>query len=271
MNVQQSWRYCQKCQAMFYAGRPGGQGVCAAGGAHSEQGFSFILPYNAPATATAQASWRFCQKCYVMFYAGHPTQGVCADGGTHSAHGDDFVLPHDIPATSTHQGSWRFCEKCEAIFYAGHANQGVCPAGGAHSAHGDDFVLFHGAPSITQFAPFYSLNNPEATTLGVIGSGFYPGSSLELIMQAEPTPGELFQGSPIVTVADAAGNIDASATLSGGAAGHPDWGYPGVAIVSKFQVGAYYEIAQAPTSPAVAAAHATWTGIEVDGFGQGGY
>jgi hypothetical protein len=266
MNVQQSWRYCQKCEALFYAGHPD-QGVCAAGGAHSAEGFDFALPYNGPATANAQESWRYCQKCQVMFYAGRPDQGVCAAGGAHSAHGDDFVLPHSVPATSDAQDAWRYCQKCEAMFYARRPDQGTCPAGGAHSAEGfDSFVLFHGTPTITSFSPLYNLTDPSNTTLGVLGTGFCPGGSVEFILQAMTDNSELTEGSPVLATADSNGNIDAAALLLSSG-----WGYPGLATVAPFQVGAFYEITQTPTAPAIAAAHATWTGDGISGFAQGGF
>ena len=40
------WRYCDKCQAMFFDGYPT-KGVCA-GGAHNAQGFNFMLPHDVP-------------------------------------------------------------------------------------------------------------------------------------------------------------------------------------------------------------------------------
>jgi hypothetical protein len=162
MSFQDSWRYCQKCEAMFYAGYPD-QGVCAAGGAHSAQGFGFVLPWSNPATPTTQSSWRYCQKCHVMFFAGYAGQGVCKAGGSHLAQGYDFVLPHDVPAMPLAQSSWRYCQKCEAMFFAGYASQGVCPAGGAHSAQGFDFVLPHDLPEILIFN--------HGTGTGTVNSG----------------------------------------------------------------------------------------------------
>ncbi|MFI8522664.1 hypothetical protein ACIGEZ_33460, partial [Streptomyces sp. NPDC085481] len=84
--TQNNWRFCQKCFAMYFWGYPT-DGVCPAGGAHSAQGFNFILPYDVPETPTAQRNWRFCQKCFAMYFWGYPTDGVCPAGGAHSAQG----------------------------------------------------------------------------------------------------------------------------------------------------------------------------------------
>jgi len=44
--AQGSWRFCNKCMAMFFDGYPA-KGVCAAGGGHVAQGYQFVLPHEA--------------------------------------------------------------------------------------------------------------------------------------------------------------------------------------------------------------------------------
>ena len=44
MPEQPAWRFCQKCEAMFFDGFPN-KGVCPAGGGHQAQGFMFVLPH----------------------------------------------------------------------------------------------------------------------------------------------------------------------------------------------------------------------------------
>jgi hypothetical protein len=90
--VQADWRFCEKCQSMFFDGYPT-KGVCPAGGTHSADGFNFVLPHDV-ASSLGQRDWRFCQKCQSMFFDGYPIKGVCAAGGAHSAAGYNFVLPH---------------------------------------------------------------------------------------------------------------------------------------------------------------------------------
>lgn len=90
---QINWRYCEKCQALFYNGFSK-KGVCAGGGSHSAQGFNFALPHDT--NVQGQRDWRFCQKCYVMFYDGENNKGVCAAGTFHSAQGYKFILDSSV-------------------------------------------------------------------------------------------------------------------------------------------------------------------------------
>ncbi len=142
MPDQSEWRFCHKCNAMFFNGFPT-KGHCSAGGVHDAAGFTFVLPHDIPETPKAQSSWRFCQKCFAMYFDGFPTKGHCASGGAHSAAGFTFVLPHDVPDSTVAQGAWRFCQKCNAMYFDGFPTKGVCPAGGPHSAAGFNFVLPH--------------------------------------------------------------------------------------------------------------------------------
>lgn len=140
--LQSEWRFCNKCEVLFYNGFPT-KGRCAAGGAHVAQGFTFLLPHDVGETPSAQRNWRFCSKCEAMFFDGFPTKGTCPAGGSHFAQGFNFVLPHDMPETPVAQRHWRFCNKCEAMFFNGFPNKGRCAAGGIHVAQGFNFVLAH--------------------------------------------------------------------------------------------------------------------------------
>jgi hypothetical protein len=139
MPVQSDWRFCHKCNVMFFNGFPE-KGSCPAdGGGHEAAGFNFDLPHDEPETANAQAGWRFCPKCNAMHFGG----GTCNAGGEHEEAGFMFVLPHDIPPSETGQGDWRFCTKCHGMFFDGFPNKGSCPALGGHEAAGFLFVLPH--------------------------------------------------------------------------------------------------------------------------------
>ena len=139
---QPNWRFCSKCNALFFDGFPE-KGVCSAGGSHGAAGFNFLLPHD---TDGDQANWRFCHKCNVMFFDGFPEKGVCSAGGVHEAAGFNFVLQHDVDGPG--QDSWRFCRKCNAMFFDGFPSKGVCPAPGpsTHEASGFNFVLPHDVP-----------------------------------------------------------------------------------------------------------------------------
>jgi len=143
MPNQNDWRFCHKCNCLFFNGFAD-KGVCDAGGAHEPAGFNFDLPHDEPENEHAQAAWRFCGKCKCMFFDGFPAKGSCAATGPHEAQGFVFVLPHDIPASEVAQGDWRFCGKCMAMFFDGFPGKGACPAdGGPHAAQGFNFVLPH--------------------------------------------------------------------------------------------------------------------------------
>jgi len=133
--VQDGWRFCNKCHAMFFA--PAGEGTCAAGGGHVAQGFNFVLTHDV--AGPGQMDWRFCNKCHTLFFDGYEGKGVCAAGGAHVAQGFNFVLLHDIAGPG--QGYWRFCQKCQSMFFDGYPAKGVCPAGDGHVAAGFNFVL----------------------------------------------------------------------------------------------------------------------------------
>lgn len=137
---QAGWRFCGKCNELFFDGSPN-KGRCPAGGGHQASGLNFILPHDGPATKTAQRDWRFCGQCNAMFFDGSPNKGVCPSGGGHRAVGFNFVLPHDVPATSKSQAAWRFCSKCNAMFFDGSPAKGRCPAGVGHTPVGFTFVL----------------------------------------------------------------------------------------------------------------------------------
>ena len=139
---QRDWRYCSKCQSMFFDGYPD-KGKCPAGGGHQAAGFNFVLPYDVTETTKAQRQWRYCGKCHGLFYDGYPQKGVCPAGGGHQAIGFNFVLSHDVAGSNKAQDSWRYCQKCASMFFDGFATKGSCAAGGAHQSAGFIFVLPH--------------------------------------------------------------------------------------------------------------------------------
>jgi hypothetical protein len=51
MPEQRDWRFCAKCEAMFFDGFPG-KGICPAGDGHEALGFNFVLPHVDDETTT---------------------------------------------------------------------------------------------------------------------------------------------------------------------------------------------------------------------------
>ena len=92
--AQQGWRFCVRCNALFYE-RAGG-GVCPAGGSHSAQGIdTFALSYNVASAPGAQGDWHRCVKCGAMFFNGYGG-GRCPAGGKHVADLYNYVLPYTM-------------------------------------------------------------------------------------------------------------------------------------------------------------------------------
>ena len=64
MPTQIGWRYCKKCQELFYAGSSS-LGACAAGGHHDPKGsWFYTLVFDEP--QTGQRGWKHCNKCHAL-------------------------------------------------------------------------------------------------------------------------------------------------------------------------------------------------------------
>jgi hypothetical protein len=138
---QPNWRWCSKCQGLFYAGLSGS--VCPAGGS----GHSSVASGNYSlhvTTADTQENWRWCYKCQGIFYAGN-SGSVCPAGGAHvktggSTPSGNYILAVDYKDAPGQQG-WRWCSKCQGL-WMGLKSGSVCPAGGAHLLAGSgDYAL----------------------------------------------------------------------------------------------------------------------------------
>jgi hypothetical protein len=140
-NDQSNWRWCHKCQGMYFAGNSAG--VCKAGGSHDHTGSgnyrisqNLTVPYG-------QTNWRWCHKCQGMYFAGN-SAGVCPAGTTHDHAGSgNYNLVHDR-GNFAGQSNWRWCHKCQGLYFAGNS-AGVCPAGAGHDHTGSgDYILRQG-------------------------------------------------------------------------------------------------------------------------------
>jgi hypothetical protein len=131
---QSGWRWCKKCEGMFFGEFSGSDGKCPAGGGHDKSGSgNYSVVINSPADP-GQHFWRWCNKCQGMFYGGHGA-GRCPAGGGHDSYGSgDYSLMQNVGAFGG-QNNWRWCNRCQALFFAGHG-PGVCPVGGGHDQTG---------------------------------------------------------------------------------------------------------------------------------------
>lgn len=138
---QGDWRWCRKCQGLFFGGNPGP--VCPTGGAHERTASGdYSLVVNSPWVA-GQSNWRWCHKCQGLFFGGNQAS-VCPAGGAHDSGGSgNYTLLNNIPQASGQHG-WSWCHKCQGLFFSGNPGP-VCPAGGGHERTGSgDYSLLVG-------------------------------------------------------------------------------------------------------------------------------
>lgn len=154
MSVQDNWRWCHKCEGLWFAGITGSRqpdmGVCPGGDVfapgHDWNGSgNYSLPSEAE-FPDGQHGWRFCRKCRGMFFGanvhpdGSPDLGRCSAGDSHdpSASGEYAIGSNRPDIEGTDQTNWFFCSKCAGMFFGGNARPdgsddlGHCPAGGTH-------------------------------------------------------------------------------------------------------------------------------------------
>lgn len=130
--AQEGWRWCNKCQGMFFGGG-GNLGICPAGLTHNLTGSGHYyqrVEGNIP--NVQQGGWRWCARCMGFFYGAGPTLGSCPAGGTHTTTGSGSyaaVVGNDAVGQ---QGGWRWCNKCMGLSYS-LISGGVCPQD--HAAH----------------------------------------------------------------------------------------------------------------------------------------
>lgn len=140
MSTQNNWRWCNKCQALSFAGNAT-PGKCPAGGEHNHAGSGDYVMINNEPSAPGQSNWRWCNKCQAMSFAGNPTLGACSAGGLHDHAGSgNYTLVQTAGAPG--QANWRWCNKCEVLAFAGSPTIGACAAGGVHNHTGSgNYVL----------------------------------------------------------------------------------------------------------------------------------
>jgi len=160
---QTAWRWCRKCQGLYYAGTsddPGGK--CVTGGPHDGSGPEYALSLTGgPAVGSRQSGWRWCRKCMMLAFDGHR---ICAGGGSHIHVGSkDHVLDLDAAGSlALGQRGWRWCDYCYSLVWGLSSSYGSCPGKtGGHNIRDAGYVL----ASVTSAAS----TAPEATRQVVSG------------------------------------------------------------------------------------------------------
>ncbi|MGH4007234.1 MAG: hypothetical protein ACRDTH_03550 [Pseudonocardiaceae bacterium] len=131
---QRNWRWCNRCQGLFFEGN-NTIGACPAGGGHNSGGSSNYLmsAYTAPLPIGLQANWRWCNRCQGLFLG--DTTGRCPLGDGHNSQGSSDYTPFlDDGVLVNKQDGWRSCFKCQGMFFAGNPTLGICPTGGGHDS-----------------------------------------------------------------------------------------------------------------------------------------
>jgi hypothetical protein len=182
---QPDWRFCDKCNSLFWNG-DGNNGVCARdGGPHRAAGFNFQVPFTAEDVTQPDLYWRYCVKCAALFHQ-HDGGACPKDHQPHAAGGWYFSPSQNIPDSLEWQGDWRLCIKCAGLYFDGYTDKGHCPADGQGHFHspldspdthtGDQFrycVRCHGLTRTDQRAwfPWTSptlVKNHEHSVLGTL-------------------------------------------------------------------------------------------------------
>jgi acetyl-CoA carboxylase beta subunit len=161
--AQQGWRWCVKCQTLFFTGDGQDSGVCPAGQKHTpnptatdtRRSGSYIVDRGEAEATNQQDGWRWCNKCQGLFFtADFSDAGKCPAGNLHTLNATatdarrsglyhlDCRQAANPPSSG--QQNWRQCEKCHGLFYSSDGNpSGVCPAKDKHVPNGNKETVNH--------------------------------------------------------------------------------------------------------------------------------
>jgi len=129
---QSGWRWCNRCQCLFY-GDNYTSGWCEQGGGHNYGGSGNYTP-SYGSGSEGQNGWRWCSKCQNMWWGGSQNKGRCSSGAGHSKDGSgDYHMAYGDPKHGEQPG-WRWCNKCYCFCYG--QSEGRCPKGGHHNYGG---------------------------------------------------------------------------------------------------------------------------------------
>jgi hypothetical protein len=131
---QYGWRWCNRCQCLFY-GDNHTSGWCVVGGGHNWEGSGNYTPHYD--YYAGQSKWRWCYRCQSMWYGGDGNnRGHCPASDRHSSDGSgNYSIEYDDHYDNHEQPGWRWCNKCYCLCYSG-LGQGYCPSRGRHDFDG---------------------------------------------------------------------------------------------------------------------------------------
>ena len=142
-NVQDGWRWCNKCRTLVHSSMPGVCQVDQRG--HTYDGSSNYVVGHTRSRHAGQPGWRWCDRCSSLFFGRSATGGRCPKGGEHNRQAASLaycVVPQGASRDFRGQNEWRWCRLCESLFYGPQAGESACASGGRHDATGSaDYVL----------------------------------------------------------------------------------------------------------------------------------
>ena len=140
-DVQREWRWCNKCQGMFFSGNTL-PNYCPAGGGHSyDQSQNYGLLQGHQTSGVWKENWRWCAKCQGLFWSGDQNNevGRCSDASVstgHDAAGSGDYTVSLGPLLWATKSFFRYCVRCAGLWNINNSSTGYCPAGGGHSSEG---------------------------------------------------------------------------------------------------------------------------------------
>jgi len=100
VGLQSDWRWCNKCQGLFY-GPTVGASKCPAGGPHASPAQSgsanYSLPHGVAGDVSRQSEWRWCNKCQGLFYGPAVATSRCPAGSAHAAPAQSGSVNYSLP------------------------------------------------------------------------------------------------------------------------------------------------------------------------------
>jgi uncharacterized repeat protein (TIGR01451 family) len=137
---QPGWKWCHKCEGLFYGPQQAVSRCPEDGGTHDgTYSWDYSL-FHTQAQFSGQADWKWCHKCKGLFYGPQQPFSRCPATGTHDGtYSWSYYLPSQQTGSSvpfTTQEQWRWCHKCRGLFYGPHAALSFCPATGRHEVGG---------------------------------------------------------------------------------------------------------------------------------------
>ena len=186
MSTQAQWKWCTKCQGLFYGPNPP-DGVCPAGGAHNATGgVDYAIGLGNTQTSTLQPGFLWCQNCQAMFYGPLQSTSACAASPSHGPHvstgsGQYEMTVNAPPVQGQGQSQWSWCRNCQGLFFGPNAASSVCPSGGTKQPHNGtgsgNYTLAYTPDNWTQDSLIPTAQNAAGTSgppaLATLGNELY--------------------------------------------------------------------------------------------------